>query len=190
MVFDAIGAWVIHLVMIFFGKILVDIIPGITQDVSWTTVNIAYDIVSSPPWCWSGFRTGGVKVVVTLWRMTSTPDLLLISSEKPNIWCFVLSLCPFDNVFVSFHRLLTSCFTTSPARLSSHRVESMIDWQCGNKLILVLTTLRPRNGLPSYLRLCESYKCLFRLGESSFNMLTPFSTGRHLGFCSALIIPD
>ncbi|POW01683.1 hypothetical protein PSHT_12410 [Puccinia striiformis] len=40
------GAWVIHLVLIFAGKILVDIIPGITQDVSWTTVNIAYDVVS------------------------------------------------------------------------------------------------------------------------------------------------
>ncbi|KAH9464298.1 hypothetical protein MJO28_002074 [Puccinia striiformis f. sp. tritici] len=40
------GAWVIHLVLIFAGKILVDIIPGITQDVSWTTVNIAYDVVT------------------------------------------------------------------------------------------------------------------------------------------------
>ncbi|WAQ85977.1 hypothetical protein PtA15_6A607 [Puccinia triticina] len=36
----------IHLVLIFSGKILVDIIPGITQDVSWTTVNICYDVVT------------------------------------------------------------------------------------------------------------------------------------------------
>jgi hypothetical protein len=40
------GAWMIHVVLIFSGKILVDIIPGITQDVSWTTVNICYDVVS------------------------------------------------------------------------------------------------------------------------------------------------
>ncbi|KAA1097651.1 hypothetical protein PGT21_016176 [Puccinia graminis f. sp. tritici] len=40
------GAWMIHLVLIFSGKILVDIIPGITQDVSWTTVNICYDVVT------------------------------------------------------------------------------------------------------------------------------------------------
>ncbi|MBW0505455.1 hypothetical protein O181_045170 [Austropuccinia psidii MF-1] len=40
------GAWLIHLVLIFFGKILIDIIPGITQDVSWTTVNLSYDIVT------------------------------------------------------------------------------------------------------------------------------------------------
>lgn len=40
------GAWVIHLVLIVFGKILVDIIPGITQDVSWTAVNICYDVVT------------------------------------------------------------------------------------------------------------------------------------------------
>lgn len=36
----------IHVVLIFSGKILVDIIPGITQDVSWTTVNICYDVVT------------------------------------------------------------------------------------------------------------------------------------------------
>lgn len=40
------GAWVIHVILICFGKILIDIIPGITQDISWTTVNIFYDIVT------------------------------------------------------------------------------------------------------------------------------------------------
>nr|ODN92369.1 hypothetical protein L204_05468 [Cryptococcus depauperatus CBS 7855] len=36
------GAWLIHPVLIFCGKLLVDAIPGMTQDVSWTIVNLSY----------------------------------------------------------------------------------------------------------------------------------------------------
>ncbi|KAL5445266.1 hypothetical protein PMIN06_008134 [Paraphaeosphaeria minitans] len=37
-----IGAWVIHFVLIALGKILFDIIPGVSQETSWTLTNISY----------------------------------------------------------------------------------------------------------------------------------------------------
>ena len=36
------GAWAIHFVLIFLGKILFDIIPGMSQEASWTLVNLSY----------------------------------------------------------------------------------------------------------------------------------------------------
>jgi ORMDL family len=36
------GAWTIHFVLIVALKILFDIIPGVTQEVSWTLTNISY----------------------------------------------------------------------------------------------------------------------------------------------------
>jgi hypothetical protein len=36
------GAWVIHFVLILLGKILFDILPGISQETSWTLTNISY----------------------------------------------------------------------------------------------------------------------------------------------------
>ena len=41
------GAWIIHPVMILIVKILVDAIPGMTQDVSWTVVNLGYMAVGA-----------------------------------------------------------------------------------------------------------------------------------------------
>lgn len=37
-----IGAWTIHIVLIFALKILFDIIPGVSQELSWTLTNISY----------------------------------------------------------------------------------------------------------------------------------------------------
>jgi hypothetical protein len=36
------GAWIIHFVLILIGKILFDIIPGVSQETSWTLVNLSY----------------------------------------------------------------------------------------------------------------------------------------------------
>jgi len=36
------GAWVIHFVLIALLKIVFDIVPNITQETSWTMVNISY----------------------------------------------------------------------------------------------------------------------------------------------------
>jgi hypothetical protein len=40
------GAWVIHVVLIVVGKILLDVVPGMEQDTSWTCVNLSYIAVS------------------------------------------------------------------------------------------------------------------------------------------------
>lgn len=40
------GAWVIHIVLILLGKILLDVVPGMEQDISWTIVNLGYIGVS------------------------------------------------------------------------------------------------------------------------------------------------
>lgn len=36
------GAWAIHFVLIVLAKILFDIIPGVSQETSWTLTNISY----------------------------------------------------------------------------------------------------------------------------------------------------
>ena len=36
------GAWAIHFVLILVGKIFFDIIPGMSQETSWTLVNLSY----------------------------------------------------------------------------------------------------------------------------------------------------
>ncbi|KAF9006669.1 Orm1 type endoplasmic reticulum protein [Cyathus striatus] len=39
---NAKGAWLIHIVLILVGKIIIDTMPGMTQQVSWTLVNLIY----------------------------------------------------------------------------------------------------------------------------------------------------
>jgi hypothetical protein len=41
------GAWLIHVVLITVGKIIIDNIPGISQQISWTLVNLLYLAVRS-----------------------------------------------------------------------------------------------------------------------------------------------
>lgn len=41
------GAWLIHVVLILLGIVLLDIIPGVTQDQTWTIVNLGYLTVSA-----------------------------------------------------------------------------------------------------------------------------------------------
>lgn len=40
--FTLAGAWVIHVVLIVMGKIIIDSLPGMTQEISWTLVNLTY----------------------------------------------------------------------------------------------------------------------------------------------------
>jgi len=42
-----VGAWLIHIVLISFGKIIIDTIPKMTQQISWTLVNLCYLSVCS-----------------------------------------------------------------------------------------------------------------------------------------------
>lgn len=39
---DGIGAWLIHIIIILLLKIVYDIVPSVTQETSWTLVNITY----------------------------------------------------------------------------------------------------------------------------------------------------
>ncbi|KAJ2904199.1 uncharacterized protein MKZ38_008529 [Zalerion maritima] len=43
---DQLSAWTIHLVIIIGLKILYDIVPGVSQETSWTMVNITYMVAS------------------------------------------------------------------------------------------------------------------------------------------------
>jgi hypothetical protein len=43
---DTTGAWVIHPVLIIGAKLLIDAIPGIRQELSWTIVNLGYMLLS------------------------------------------------------------------------------------------------------------------------------------------------
>ncbi len=44
-----VGAWMIHVVLIATGKVIIDVIPGVTQNISWTTVNLTYLAVRPVP---------------------------------------------------------------------------------------------------------------------------------------------
>ena len=36
------GAWMIHVVLIATGKVIIDALPGVTPNISWTAVNLTY----------------------------------------------------------------------------------------------------------------------------------------------------
>jgi hypothetical protein len=40
----------IHVVLIATGKVIIDVIPGVTQNISWTAVNLCYLAVRSLPY--------------------------------------------------------------------------------------------------------------------------------------------
>ena len=42
---DRAGAWLIHVVLIAAGKVLLDIMPGVSQEGSWTILLQGYTIV-------------------------------------------------------------------------------------------------------------------------------------------------
>ncbi|KAF2276753.1 Orm1 type endoplasmic reticulum protein [Westerdykella ornata] len=43
---NAKGAWTIHIVLIMMAKVLFDIIPGVSQETSWTLTNLSYMVGS------------------------------------------------------------------------------------------------------------------------------------------------
>ena len=36
------GAWAIHPVLMLIGKMFIDALPGVNQELSWTIVNLSY----------------------------------------------------------------------------------------------------------------------------------------------------
>ncbi|KAJ2934284.1 hypothetical protein H1R20_g2812, partial [Candolleomyces eurysporus] len=71
---NAKGAWLIHVVLILCGKICIDTIPGMTQQISWTLVNLMYLAVSYLMFHWvTGIPFGdnlhsGAYDELTLWE--------------------------------------------------------------------------------------------------------------------------
>lgn len=118
------GAWVIHVVLILFGKILIDVVPGMGQDASWTIVNLGYMALS---YLMFHYVTGvpfesnaGVYDELTLWEqidegaqytpakkwLTSVPIMLFLVSThytRYNPWLFTLNFCAL--LFVLFPKL-------------------------------------------------------------------------------------
>ena len=118
------GAWVIHVVLIVAGKILLDAVPSMGQDTSWTIVNLSYMALS---YLMFHYVTGvpfesnaGVYDELTLWEqidegaqytpakkwLTSVPiGLFLISTHytRYNPWLFSLNFCSL--LFVLFPKL-------------------------------------------------------------------------------------
>ncbi|THH05179.1 hypothetical protein EW146_g7313 [Bondarzewia mesenterica] len=109
------GAWLIHVVLIAAGKVVIDIIPGMTQEISWTTVNLCYLAFSYLMFHWvTGIPFhnelhGGAYDDLTLWEQIdegaqNTPSkkwlfsvpvgLFLMSTHYTNYnpWLFAINL--------------------------------------------------------------------------------------------------
>ncbi|KIK03139.1 hypothetical protein K443DRAFT_676986 [Laccaria amethystina LaAM-08-1] len=71
---NAKGAWLIHVVLITFGKIIIDTVPGMTQQISWTLVNLFYLALSYLMFHWvtgipfENDLHGGAYDDLTLWE--------------------------------------------------------------------------------------------------------------------------
>jgi len=71
---NAKGAWLIHVVLIILGKIIIDTVPGMTQQISWTLVNLLYLALSYLMFHWvtgipfENDLHGGAYDDLTLWE--------------------------------------------------------------------------------------------------------------------------
>ncbi|KAN0116007.1 Orm1 type endoplasmic reticulum protein [Russula decolorans] len=109
------GAWMIHVVLIATGKVVIDAIPGVTQNISWTAVNLCYLACSYLMFHWvtgipfGSELHGGAYDDLTLWEQIdggaqNTPSrkwlfsvpvgLFLLSTHYTNYnpWLFAINL--------------------------------------------------------------------------------------------------
>ncbi|PBL02995.1 Orm1 type endoplasmic reticulum protein [Armillaria gallica] len=112
---NAKGAWLIHVVLICAGKVLIDTLPGMSQQVSWTLVNLVYLALSYLMFHWvtgmpfEGDLRGGAYDDLTLWEqiddgaqytpakkwLFSVPVMLFLASThytNYNPWLFAVNL--------------------------------------------------------------------------------------------------
>ena len=131
------GAWVIHFVLIAVAKITFDLIPGMTQDLSWTLTNLSYmagsyimfHYVTGIPW---EFNSGAFDNL-NMWEQMDNGDqytpakkfltfvpigLFLLSTHFShyNLSLFVINAVALLIVLIpklpSFHRMRLSVFGT------------------------------------------------------------------------------
>ncbi|KAI0287096.1 Orm1 type endoplasmic reticulum protein, partial [Russula brevipes] len=109
------GAWMIHVVLIATGKVIIDAIPGVTKNTSWTAVNLIYLACSYLMFHWvtgipfGSELHGGAYDNLTLWEQIdggaqNTPSkkwlfsvpvgLFLLSTHYTNYnpWLFAINL--------------------------------------------------------------------------------------------------
>ncbi|OCH95902.1 Orm1 type endoplasmic reticulum protein [Obba rivulosa] len=133
------GAWLIHPVLIFAGKIVIDTIPGMRQELSWTIVNLLYLSLSYLMFHWvTGipFHSdlhGGVYDDLTLWEQIDqgahytpakkwlfvVPIALFLASTHYthyNPWLFAVNITAL--IFVLIPKL---------PQLHRHRVRFMVE---------------------------------------------------------------
>ncbi|KIL70319.1 hypothetical protein M378DRAFT_156424 [Amanita muscaria Koide BX008] len=128
---NAKGAWLMHLVLITGGKIIVDTLPGMTQQISWTLVNLIYLALSYLMFHWvtgvpfEGSGHAGAYDDMTLWEqiddgaqytpakkwLFTVPIVLFLASThytNYNPWLFAINLSALVFVLVpklpQFHR--------------------------------------------------------------------------------------
>ncbi|KAK4688368.1 hypothetical protein P7C73_g1743, partial [Tremellales sp. Uapishka_1] len=125
---NAPGAWLIHPVIVLFTKVLIDAIPGMTQDVSWTIVNLGYlavtflmfHHVTGVPFE-SQLTTGGAYDDLTLWEQIDsgaqyTPAKKWLTSVPIGLYDYILFAVNFSAlVFILFPKL--PIVSTVPASL-------------------------------------------------------------------------
>ncbi|KAH9989131.1 ORMDL family-domain-containing protein [Russula vinacea] len=102
------GAWMIHVVLVAAGKVIIDVIPGVTQNVSWTACSyLMFHWVTGIPF--GSELHGGAYDDLTLWEQIdggaqNTPSkkwlfsvpvgLFLLSTHYTNYnpWLFAINL--------------------------------------------------------------------------------------------------
>ncbi|KAK0499642.1 ORMDL family-domain-containing protein [Armillaria luteobubalina] len=128
---NAKGAWLIHVVLICAGKVLIDTLPGMSQQVSWTLVNLVYLALSYLMFHWvtgmpfEGDLRGGAYDDLTLWEqiddgaqytpakkwLFSVPVVLFLASThytNYNPWLFAVNLTALIFVLIPKLPQLTS----------------------------------------------------------------------------------
>lgn len=112
---NAKGAWAIHWVLIAAGKLIIDNIPGMTTQISWTMVNLAYLSLTYLMFHWvtgvpfDSELHGGAYDDLTMWEqiddgaqytpakkwLLSVPIILFLASThytNYNPWTFAVNL--------------------------------------------------------------------------------------------------
>lgn len=151
------GAWVIHPVLIIAGKIVIDTIPGMTQELSWTLVNLIYLGLSYLMFHWvtgipfQSDMHGGAYDDLTLWEqidegahytpakkwLFSVPIALFLASTHYthyNPWLFAVNLTAL--IFVLIPKL---------PQLHRQRVRFMVEDEASG-MSTPITSSFPRSG--------------------------------------------
>lgn len=143
---NAKGAWLIHVVLIIFGKIIIDTIPGMTQQISWSLVNLLYLALSYLMFHWvTGIPFhndlhGGAYDELTLWEQIDdgaqytpakkwlfcVPIVLFLASThytNYNPWLFAINISSLILVLIpklpQLHRQRVRFMSEVPSELAS-----------------------------------------------------------------------